>query len=100
VALVPLEAPAPESAEPPTVSVTDLPSVPLRPVVAPVLAPPIAPVVATPKPDPDGIMAMVPAPKPGAASAAPPVRSAAPNCSPPYYFDELGLKIFKPDCVN
>jgi serine/threonine-protein kinase len=32
-----------------------------------------------------------------AAAHAPPVSSA---CTPPYYWDELGLKIFKPECVN
>jgi serine/threonine protein kinase len=103
VSLVPLLEPT-ASSEPPTVSVTDLPSVAIRPV--PVSAPaPLAPApaVAAPKVDPDGILAASPAPasskvvpRPGPPS----IRTDLPNCSPPFYYDELGLKIFKPECVN
>ncbi len=103
VALVPLPEPM-ASDEPPTVSVTDLPSVPLRPVsTAPVSPPPNAPTVVAPKADPDGILAVPPAavsPKPVAAASGSSSRPAPPGCSPPYYFDEVGLKIFKPECVN
>ena len=103
VALVPLPEPM-ASDVPPTVSVTDLPSVPLRPAwTAPVSPPPPVSTVAPPKADPDGILSAAPAavsPKPVAAASAASSRPVPPSCSPPYYFDELGLKIFKPDCVN
>jgi serine/threonine protein kinase len=33
------------------------------------------------------------------ASASPAARP-PPSCSPPYFYDELGLKVFKPECVN
>jgi serine/threonine-protein kinase len=116
VTLAPLPDPMP-SAEPPTVSVTDLPSVVLRPALAPVAAPaasgsdpvvPPAPVAAAsaavaPKVDPDGILSVPTAPA-ASKAAAPPgrptIRTDLANCSPPFYFDELGLKIFKPECVN
>jgi serine/threonine protein kinase len=105
VALVPLPPPI-ASDEPPTVSVTDLPSVPLRPAVtvtAPVSPPPNASTVVAPKSDPDGILPVPPAAisaKRGATASAASSPPAPPGCSPPYYFDELGLKIFKPECVN
>ncbi len=102
VSLVPLLEPT--SIEPPTVSVTDLPSVAIRPV--PVSAPaPLAtaPAVAAPKLDPDGILAASAAPVSSKAvprPGPPAIRTELPGCSPPYYYDELGLKIFKPECVN
>jgi len=103
VTLAPLPDPT-ASAEPPTVSVTDLPSVVLRPVVVPVAAPaPSASAALVPVVDPDGILSVPPAP--AASKAVAPVgtstiRTHVVNCSPPYYFDEVGLKIFKPECVN
>jgi hypothetical protein len=104
VSLVPLLEPT-ASSEPPTVSVTDLPSVAIRPV--PVSAPaPLAPApAAAPKVDPDGILAASPAPAPASSKVVPrpgppAIRTDLPNCSPPFYYDELGLKIFKPECVN
>ena len=110
VTLVPLPNPV-DSSEPPTVSVSDLPSVPVRTAfvspVAPVAsapAPLVAPVVqSAPKADPDGILSARAAPagsKTVAPHGAPTIRTDLVNCSPPYYFDELGLKIFKPECVN
>jgi serine/threonine protein kinase len=106
VSLAPLPDPT-ASTEPPTVSVTDLPSVALRPVpvapAAPLATAPAAPAVAAPKPDPDGILAPSPAPassKSVARPAPPSIRTDLPNCSPPYEYDELGIKIFKPECVN
>jgi serine/threonine-protein kinase len=100
VTLAPLPAPTP-SEEPPTVSVMDLPSVPVRPAIVPA-APSASPAVA-PKVDPDGILSIRPAPAASKAVAprdAPTIRTDLTNCSPPYYFDEVGLKIFKPECVN
>ncbi len=105
VSLVPLPEPT-ASIEPPTVSVTDLPSVAARAV--PVSAPaPLAtaPAVVARQPDPDGILAASPSPSPVSSKAVPrpgppAIRTDLPNCSPPYYYDELGLKIFKPECVN
>lgn len=106
VSLAPLPDPM-ASDEPPTVSVTDLPSVAVRPVPVAIAAPlPTAPAslaVAAPKPDPDGMLAPLPPPASSKAfpKAAPPsIRTALPNCSPPYEYDELGIKIFKPECVN
>ncbi len=103
VVLAPL--PEPTAAdEPPTVSVTDLPSAPLRPVPITLPSPPsIASPVVAPKVDPDGILRVSPAPAGSKVAPARPVESPRPaptNCSPPYFFDELGLKIFKPECVN
>ncbi|HEX4446313.1 MAG TPA: serine/threonine-protein kinase, partial [Polyangiaceae bacterium] len=115
--------------EPPTVSVTDLPTAspgpgPSPPPLAsplpiappsPAATPPSAasaPAVASsvhrqPVEDPDGLLAPLPAlPAPSASassSAAPPASPAhtsPTNCSPPYFFDELGFKVFKPECVN
>jgi eukaryotic-like serine/threonine-protein kinase len=103
VSLAPLPEPNP-SEEPPTVSVMDLPSVPVRPAFVPVVASAAsAPPAVAPKVDPDGILSVRPAP---AASKgvvprdAPTIHTDLANCSPPYYFDEVGLKIFKPECVN
>jgi hypothetical protein len=79
----------------------DLPSVPVRPAIVPA-APSASPAVA-PKVDPDGILSIRPAPAASKAVAprdAPTIRTDLTNCSPPYYFDEVGLKIFKPECVN
>jgi eukaryotic-like serine/threonine-protein kinase len=103
VSLAPLPEPTP-SQEPPTVSVMDLPSVPVRPAFVPVVAAvaSASPAVA-PKVDPDGILSTRPAPAASKAVAprnAPTIRTDLTNCSPPYYFDEVGLKIFKPECVN
>jgi serine/threonine protein kinase len=104
VELVKLPAPAVPSMEPPTVSISDLPSVPLKPTtVSPAPPPPPAATPATPRVDPDGILAVTPAPassKLAAAHPTPSARPSTPDCSPPYYFDELGVKIFKPECVN
>jgi hypothetical protein len=108
VTLAPLPDPVDE---PPTVSVSDLPSAPVRTAFvsppAPVANAPasvVASVVqSAPKADPDGILAapVAPAgPKAVAPHGAPTIRTDLVNCSPPYYFDELGLKIFKPECVN
>jgi hypothetical protein len=81
-----------------------LPSAPLRPVlIAPPSPPSMAWVVVAPKVDSDGILTVSPSPAASKVAPARPVESARPtptNCSPPYYFDELGLKIFKPECVN
>jgi hypothetical protein len=113
VTLPPLSDSTP-SAEPPTVSVTDLPSVVLRPAFVPVAMPtatgsaavPIAPATGSatvvPKADPDGILSVPPASSGSKAAAPrmPTIRTDLANCSPPYFFDELGLKIFKPECVN
>ncbi len=86
------------SAELPTVSVMDLPAVPRDPIPAPV-APRAAPKPADSPPTPSGSS---PPPKLGAASATPTSTSSpeSTHCSPPYDFDELGRKIFKPECVN
>ena len=103
VSLAPLPEPTP-SGEPPTVSVMDLPSVPVRPAFVPVVASvaSASPAVER-KVDPDGILAVAPAPAASKAEAPrgkPTIRTDLANCSPPYYFDEVGLKIFKPECVN
>ncbi len=107
VELVALPAAAP-SIEPPTVSIADLPSVPVRPTAVAAVALPVAPPVASPVApprvlDPDGILAVTPAPvgsKSVIVHAVPSAPPAAANCSPPYFFDELGVKVFKPECVN
>jgi hypothetical protein len=121
------------SDEPPTVSVMDLPSVPLRPAIVPVAVPAAGGSVAgAAKVDPDGIVVVAPAPAASKSNSAaarpsnsidsvnpygpvksisgwpkdvahagtPTIRTDLANCSPPFYFDELGLKIFKPECVN
>ena len=56
VALVPLLDTAVRPDEPPTVAVTDLPSVPLRPVFVSPPSPPASASRAPPKDDPDGLM--------------------------------------------
>jgi hypothetical protein len=103
VRLAPLPEP-PASSEPPTVSVMDLPSVPLRPAIVPVAVPAAGGSVAVAaKVDADGIVVVAPAPaasKAVAHAGTPTIRTDLANCSPPFYFDELGLKIFKPECVN
>ncbi len=103
VELVTQPVPTMPSIEPPTVSISDLPSVPLRPTqVAPAAVPAAVASIAAARADPDGILPATPA----AASskvAAHPAASARPsptNCTPPYDYDELGVKIFKPECVN
>jgi serine/threonine-protein kinase len=104
VDLVTLPTPTAPTNEPPTVSISDLPSVPLRPVPVATAAasPPAAPSV-VPKSDPDGILTATTVPassKVVAPHPAPSARPDAADCSPPYYYDEVGLKIFKPECVN
>jgi serine/threonine protein kinase len=105
VSLTPLESAEPPAAPPPvglvTVSVMDLPtaSPPLPPVppTLPAAAPAVpASAVAAATADRLGIPKAIAA-FAASARAAP---SATPNCSPPFFFDELGLKIFKPECVN
>jgi serine/threonine-protein kinase len=93
-AVEPLQRPVVSVDEPPTVSVTDLPTAsvapaPPPPVVVPATAtalPPLPPASARPRPSSE---------PPAASAHAPPD-----DCSPPYYYDEVGLKIFKPECVN
>ena len=93
-----LEAPT-ASAEPPTVSVMDLPAAAPAPIPAPpaVAWAPAKP--AEPSPTPSGSSS---AARRGVALAVPAPTShpESMHCSPPYDFDELGRKIFKPDCVN
>jgi hypothetical protein len=71
--------------------------------IAPLAVPASGTAAVVPKVDPDGILSVPPTPAASKAEAprrAPTIRPDLPNCSPPYYFDELGLKIFKPECVN
>jgi hypothetical protein len=94
-----------------TVSVMDLPAVPY-PSAAPALpAAPVLPRVAAAADAGPSVSAPLatlptlprPVSPPGVAVAAAAHGAPAPAasaCSPPYYWDELGLKIFKPECVN
>jgi hypothetical protein len=106
VLLVPIDAVEPPGSAPPlrTVSVIDLPTAAAPPPAAPSDVSPREPkLVEVPHPAPKAsTAAAIGIPKAIAAFAA--SASAMPraptNCSPPFYFDELGLKIFKPECVN
>jgi len=128
VALVPLLDPAVRPDEPPTVAVTDLPSVPLRPVFVSPPSPPASAPHAAPKDDPDGLMLfgsqgvaaepLAPDPAAGNAAGARAASSVAATggraasnvaraaasvderCAPPFSYDELGLKIVKTGCPN
>jgi serine/threonine-protein kinase len=98
------------TAEVRTVSVMDLPTAapPVPPVAAIAPAPSIATAISSTSVTPVAVPGMTPSvaarlgiPKAIAAfgSASPAPRD-PPNCSPPYFYDELGLKVFKPECVN
>jgi serine/threonine-protein kinase len=91
-----------------TVSVMDLPAVPF-PSTAP--APPRVAAITDSTPSsassaapatlqravsPPAVSGVAAAHGPAVAHATP----ASSACTPPYYWDELGLKIFKPECVN
>jgi eukaryotic-like serine/threonine-protein kinase len=86
------------SVELPTVSVMDLPAAPPAPIPAPAVAwAPAKP--AETSPTPSGSSST---PRRGVALALPTPTShpESMHCSPPFDVDELGRKIFKPECVN
>jgi len=76
------------SAAPSTVRVEDLPPAPSVPAS-------VASVVPRPAPAPAGRTAPT-----GFASARPAPAAPAATCTPPFFYDDKGRKIFKPDCVN
>jgi hypothetical protein len=98
--------------EPRTVSVMDLPTVsppaPVVPVAVPVAVAPATTAlvaVATEGAPAPALAASASArlgiPRAIAAFASASAAPRAPaSCSPPYFYDELGLKVFKPECVN
>ena len=114
--LVPLSDPVAASAEPPTVSVMDLPSAPLRAVgVVPTPLPPAASPSNASDSDPDGLSSLFAtqgvttqtesggrrgARGTAVAPAAAPSQAARAGCSPPFEYDELGGKIPKPECSS
>jgi serine/threonine protein kinase len=78
----------------PTVSVTDLPAVTMLPSPPPVPKPPENPVPAGPPSSTAPLAPPVSSPKEAPAATA----SRPKDCSPPYFYDEVGLKHFRPEC--
>jgi serine/threonine protein kinase len=84
------------SQELPTVSVMDLPMAPTPPAPPPPPRAPTSPHEGTPAGSPSPSAVPDTTAVNDTTETTPP--SPAKNCSPPYFYDELGLKHFKPEC--